>query len=233
MILYPKNYCVFDFETSGLDPKKDRIIQIGALRVIDGKQDEQCSWFIKYEDNFKIPEIITKITGITDSMVDVVGIKFEDAWNDFVQFVDDLPMVGHNIIRFDIPFLFEAQSKLSCFDINQSINIHNIKQGDIVSLKNRYFDYNSVVARCIDTAGQFKAKKLNFDRYYNETLYEFWSRALEVRVPGLKYNVGVVCDELGIDKTNVQQHRAEGDVYLTNLIYRKLCLKDALSSAKL
>lgn len=212
MILYPKNYCVFDFETSGLDPTKDRIIQIGALKIVDGKQD-QCSWFIKYEDNFKIPELITKITGITDSMVDVVGIRFEDAWKDFVQFVGDLPMVGHNIIRFDIPFLENAQR-------------------NYLSIPWRYFfgsddrdldkDYHN---KCIDTAGQFKAKKLNLDRRYDETLYDFWSRALEVRVPGLKYNVGVVCDELGIDKTEVQQHRAEGDVYLTNEIYKKLCLK--------
>lgn len=204
MILYPKNYCVFDFETSGLDPKKDRIIQIGALKVIAGKET-QCSWFIKYDDGFKVPEIITKITGIDDAMIDLAGVDMYKVWYDFVKFSENLPMVGHNIIRFDIPFLKEMQERY--------INDHAPT-----------FNIDILIKRCVDTAGQFKAKKLNLDRVYDETLYEFWNRALETRVQGLKYNVGVVCDELKIDKSKVQQHRAEGDVFLTNKIYEKLCL---------
>lgn len=203
MILYPQNYCMFDFETSGLDPKTDRILQIGALKVINGKQ-EQCSWFIKYDDNFRVPAKITKIMGIDDAMIDLCGMNMFRAWNEFVEFSRFLPMIGHNIIRFDIPFLSEIQNKIK--DDAQTFNM------------------DKLIKSCVDTAGMFKAKKLNFDRRHDETLYEFWGRALEVRVQGLKYNVGVVCDELNIDRSKVQQHRAEGDVYLTNEIYKKICL---------
>lgn len=203
MILYPQNYCVFDFETSGLDPKTDRILQIGALKVINGKQ-EQCSWFIKYDDNFRVPAKITKIMGIDDAMIDLCGMNMFRVWNEFVEFSRFLPMIGHNIIRFDIPFLSEIQNKIK--DDAQTFNM------------------DKLIKSCVDTAGMFKAKKLNFDRRHDETLYEFWGRALEVRVQGLKYNVGVVCDELNIDRSKVQQHRAEGDVYLTNEIYKKICL---------
>lgn len=203
MILYPQNYCVFDFETSGLDPKNDRILQIGALKVINGKQ-EQCSWLIKYEYGFKVFAKITEITGIDDAMIDLAGMNMYRAWNEFVEFARDLPMIGHNIIRFDIPFLSEMQHKIK--DDTQT------------------FDINKLIKSCVDTAGMFKAKKLNFDRFHDETLYEFWKRALEVRVQGFKYNVGVVCDELKISRQGVRQHRAEGDVFLTNEIYKKLCL---------
>lgn len=206
MIRYPQNYCVFDFETSGLDPKLDRILQVGALKVINGKQ-EQCSWFIKYDDNFKVPVKITEITGIDDAMIDLCGMNMYRVWQEFTEFSRFLPMIGHNIIRFDIPFLKEMQEA----------KIKNEAQT---------FNMEKLIKSCVDTAGLFKARKLNFDRLYDESLYEFWSRALEVRVQGLKYNVGVVCDELRIDRSKVQQHRAEGDVFLTNEIYKKLCLKN-------
>lgn len=203
MIIYPKSYCVFDFETSGLDHTKDRIIEIGALRVEEGKPAEQLSWLINWGPDFQVPEIITQITNINTSMLSL-GHEPAVAWQEFVTFTKNLPLVGHNIINFDIKFLEAAQSQFTAA---------------------RLFDIPKVKQNCVDTAPLYKASKLKADRFYNESLYDFCARVMEIRAYGVKFNVGVCCDELGIDRSKATQHRAEGDVFLTNEIYKKICLK--------
>ncbi len=203
MIIYPKEYCIFDFETTGLTPEDCKIIEIGALRVKNGKQ-EQFSWLIKWP-GLSVPAKITEITGITDSMIDLFNYTPALAWYEFFEFSRGLPMIGHNIINFDIPFL-------------EAMNAH-------VNDKNACFDVAELKRNCVDTAALYKAKKLSADRMYNESLYAFCKRVMEIRAFGVKFNVGVCCDELGIDKSAAQQHRAEGDVFLTHEIYKKICLK--------
>lgn len=199
---FPESYCVFDFETTGLDPAKEKIIEIGALRVEKGKKDEQCTWLVDWP-GLVVPELITNLTGINAEMLSF-GHPPQFAWYQFREFTKGLPMVGHNILKFDIPFLV-AMDKF----INDS---------------NASFKGVQLMRNCIDTAGIFKAKKLNLVQMWNETLNEYCTRALDTRVAGLKFNVGVACDELGIDRKAAVQHRAEGDVFLTNSIYKKLCL---------
>lgn len=200
-MIYPKEYCIFDFETTGLDPTKDKVIEIGAYKVeyVAGSEvTVQRSWLIKQDK--PLPPIITQITGINDEMLNSFGMDEATAFYEFIEFanVNKLPLIGHNIIKFDLLFL----SKI-------------LLGGTMIEIKKK----------CIDTAALFKARKLHADRYWHESLYEFSERVIDTRVPGLKFNVGVACDELGIDKTKAIQHRAEGDVILTNEIYKELCLK--------
>lgn len=70
----------------------------------------------------------------------------------------------------------------------------------------------------------FKAMKLGFVREPDECMTGFAGRIMGFRAFGVKYNVGACCDELGIDRTSVVQHRAGADVYLTNEIFKKLLL---------
>lgn len=62
-----KNFVVLDLETTGLTPKTDRILEIGAVKVVDGEIKERYSTFINPQ--MEIPRRITELTGITGDMV--------------------------------------------------------------------------------------------------------------------------------------------------------------------
>ncbi|MEE1314844.1 MAG: 3'-5' exonuclease [Faecalimonas sp.] len=95
-----KDYVAFDLETSGLSPAEDEIIEIGALKVRDGKVVDRFIEFVKPEN--PIPTSITQITGITNAMVaDARDTK--EIMCDFVSFCGDDVLLGHNIL-FDYSF---------------------------------------------------------------------------------------------------------------------------------
>lgn len=90
-----------DLETTGLDPLRDTILEIGAVKY-DGKQITG-RWQSLINPQRLIPAPITQLTGITNEMVrDAPPIKA--VLQDFVDFVGDLPIVGHNV-NFDLGFL--------------------------------------------------------------------------------------------------------------------------------
>ena len=60
-------YIAFDFETTGLDPNHDRIIEVAAIKFREGEISDRYVQLIN--PNIDIPELITDITGITNSMV--------------------------------------------------------------------------------------------------------------------------------------------------------------------
>ncbi len=94
-------YVVFDIETTGFSPEKNRIIEIGAVKVEDGRITDRFSTFVN--PDVPIPFEIEKLTGINDSMVldypqiDVILPKF-------LEFCQDAVMVAHNA-AFDIGFI--------------------------------------------------------------------------------------------------------------------------------
>lgn len=96
-----KDYIAFDLETTGLDVEKDYIIEIGALKVKDGKVSERFMEFVK--PPIAIPKQITNITGITDAMVSCAR-ETDDIIRDFASFCEDYILVGHNIL-FDYKFM--------------------------------------------------------------------------------------------------------------------------------
>ena len=96
-----RDYVAFDLETTGLNVEKDYIIEIGALKVIDGKVCERFMEFVK--PPIPISPMITNITGITNEMV--AGARStRDIIRDFVEFCGDCVLVGHNIM-FDYKFM--------------------------------------------------------------------------------------------------------------------------------
>lgn len=96
-----EQYIVLDLETTGLSPRNDRILEIGAAKVTDGCVQEVYQTFV--DPRMRIPERITELTGITDEMV--CGQKSnEQAVRELVEFCGNLPLLGHNIL-FDYGFV--------------------------------------------------------------------------------------------------------------------------------
>jgi len=99
-----------DIETTGLDPRRDAIIEIGAV-CFDGNEITG-RWQSLINPQRPVPAVITQLTGITTEMV-VNAPPIKAVIQDFADFVGDLPVIGHNI-SFDLSFLKTHQN----FDFN-------------------------------------------------------------------------------------------------------------------
>ncbi len=90
-----------DLETTGFDPVRDEIIEIGAVRWVDGEITEEFSTFV--DPKRAIPPVITQLTGIRDE--DVLGApSVSDAVAQVSSFAGKAPFIAHNI-SFDASFL--------------------------------------------------------------------------------------------------------------------------------
>lgn len=94
-------YVVFDIETTGFSAIKDEIIEIGAVKVVNGKIVDKFSTFVNPER--PIPFEITKLTSITDDMV-MEYPNIEVILPQFLEFAKDAVLVAHNA-SFDVGFI--------------------------------------------------------------------------------------------------------------------------------
>ncbi|HIW42995.1 MAG TPA: 3'-5' exonuclease [Candidatus Mediterraneibacter vanvlietii] len=96
-----KSYIAFDVETTGLNPMENEIIEIGALKVRDGKVAERFMEFI--HPAAPISAAITNLTGITNEMVAGARPRCEVV-SDFLDFCENDILIGHNV-SFDYSFM--------------------------------------------------------------------------------------------------------------------------------
>lgn len=100
-------FVVVDLETTGLSAHKDRIIEIGAVKIHGGEEISRFSTFV--DPGRLIPPLITNITGISDDDVDGAPEEAQ-AVKDFLEFARGSVLVAHNA-RFDIGFLQAASMR--------------------------------------------------------------------------------------------------------------------------
>jgi len=103
-ILYELNltrFVALDIETTGLDYLRDKIIEFGAVRYINGEPKESIEFLINPGD--RIPIQISNLTGITDEMLSSAA-SFSEISPHILDFLQEDPIVAHNIY-FDLPFL--------------------------------------------------------------------------------------------------------------------------------
>lgn len=96
-----KSYIAFDLETTGLNPQENEIIEIGALKVRNGKVTERFMEFIR--PSAPLSSAITSLTGITDEMVADARPRCS-VIADFLDFCEEDILIGHNVI-FDYSFM--------------------------------------------------------------------------------------------------------------------------------
>lgn len=97
------DFVVFDLETTGVNCNQDSIVEISAIKVIDGRVVEEFSSLVY--PGCSIPYSASQVNGITDEMV-ADAPMFEEVLPKFLDFIGDLPLVGHNIHSFDLKFMY-------------------------------------------------------------------------------------------------------------------------------
>lgn len=110
-------FICFDIETTGLSAARDKITEIGAVKVENGVITDTFSTFVNPE--MPIPQKITQLTGITDEMVKDAPSQSE-AVSAFLEFAGDNVLVAHNA-PFDTSFIAKA-----CEDMGREYNYTSI-----------------------------------------------------------------------------------------------------------
>ncbi len=105
--LLEDTYVVFDTETTGFYAGSDQMIEIGAVKIKDGKIIDRFDELI--DPHRPIPKKITELTFITDEMVSGKDNE-ENVTKRFLAWAGDLPLVAHNA-KFDISFMKAACNK--------------------------------------------------------------------------------------------------------------------------
>ena len=100
-------FIVFDLETTGLDAYRNEIIEVAALKYNNGRYEE-LQFLIKPQQ--KLPGFITNLTGITQAMVDRDGISEVQGLRQFIDFVEDYPLIAYNA-SFDRRFIAASSGK--------------------------------------------------------------------------------------------------------------------------
>ena len=194
--MMPMNsYLVFDFETTGLDPQRDRIIAVGLCGVTGGQVADRRGWLVNQD--VQIPPEATGVHGITTADIRAHGLPPRESLARLLAALSTAPAcVGHNIHQFDILFLLAESHRLG------------MPAPDFADF--------------IDTAALFKGWKLNMPRDPAENFETYTRRVLGTRAPGLKYSISVCLQALGIQTGGSRLHDASCDAYLTHLIFEAL-----------
>ena len=99
--MFKEAFVCVDTETTGLLPHKDRVIEIGLVRVENGKEVDRFHTLLN--PGVSLPDIITEITGLTDNDV-TDAPKFADIADELAELLDGALFVAHNA-DFDLRFI--------------------------------------------------------------------------------------------------------------------------------
>ncbi len=120
-----KSFVAYDIETTGINAKFDSIIEIGAVRVVNGVVSEEEKFtFHSFVRPYKtsVKKEITELTGITPEMVKNAP-EMWDAFNAFADFAGDDILVGFNNNSFDDKFIVRAGRYAKRIITNKSFDV--------------------------------------------------------------------------------------------------------------
>lgn len=107
---FPENYTLIDVETTGLSPTRNRITEMGALKVRHGEIIDTFSELVKFPDSNKVPAFLTKLNGIDEEAIEKDGVDVDEVTKRYRQFIGSDPIVGYNV-NFDLNFVYDITSK--------------------------------------------------------------------------------------------------------------------------
>lgn len=134
-----QDYVCLDLETTGLDPKTDKIIEIGAVRVSSGEIADTFQSFVN--PGRMLPSKITELTGICDEDLKNAP-AIEEVLPLFLEFAGDACLLGHSVI-FDYSFMKKAVVNTDGKNKYEKMGIDTLKiaRKHLASLESRRLSY--------------------------------------------------------------------------------------------
>lgn len=118
------DFVIIDIKTTGLSVENDEILEIGAIRIVNGKTVEEYERLIAVKT--EIAQNISELTGITQEQVKENGKPINEVLPSFMDFVKGSEVAGYNV-NFDHDFLLAECSR-------QGIDITKIKFTDVMTI---------------------------------------------------------------------------------------------------
>lgn len=130
-------YISIDLETTGLNPKLDKITEIGAVKVVDGKVTDTFSTLVN--PGRKLEERIVELTGIQDADLEQAPY-IDEVFPKLLDFLEDYPLLGHSVL-FDYSFLKKAAVDRKLTFEKKAIDTLKIARKYLAELEHRSLDY--------------------------------------------------------------------------------------------
>lgn len=111
-------YTIFDTETTGLDPTQDRIVSIGAVRIVNGRLLRQELFDQLVDPERPMPTAAEAVHGISDQMVRGQP-TIQQVLPQFMRFAEETVLVGHNI-AFDLR-MFETEEPVTDIKVTNAV----------------------------------------------------------------------------------------------------------------
>ncbi|RVU70145.1 MULTISPECIES: exonuclease domain-containing protein [Lactobacillus] len=141
------DYTLIDIETTGLSPYRDRVTELGGIKVRNGEIVDEYSHLVAYDKSNKVPAFITKLNGITEEKILNEGIPVDEASHDFREFIGDDVIIGYNV-NFDLNFVYDLAKKYHLPELNNDYV-------DVLRLARAYYprERHNRLIDCMQRAG--------------------------------------------------------------------------------
>ena len=100
------DYTMLDIETTGLNPYRDHVTELGAVKVRANQVVDEFSQLVVYPRSNHVPHFITKLNGITEELLLKEGKPVKEAMTAFRTFIGNDIIIGYNV-NFDLNFLYD------------------------------------------------------------------------------------------------------------------------------
>lgn len=157
------SYVCVDLETTGLNPKIDKIIEIGAVKVVDGKVADTFSTLVN--PGRCLEERVRCLTGISDEELSDAPY-IEEVLPRFMEFMEEFPLLGHNV-QFDFSFLKKAAVNLGLKIECQAIDTLRIARVHLAALEKKKLEF-----LCEYFGISYQAHRAYGDAYATHLLYQ-------------------------------------------------------------
>lgn len=173
------SYVSIDLETTGLQPKTDKIIEIGAFKVRRGETVDTFQTFVN--PGRQLEERVMELTHIRQEDVDNAP-HIEEVLPQLLVFLEDLPLVGHRIL-FDYAFLKKAAVNAKEPFEKQGIDTLRIARRFLPELEHRTLEYLCSYYQIPHQAHRAYEDARAASRLYQILAEQFYDREAELFTP--------------------------------------------------